>query len=170
MHRSKLQSFIFIQHITGPKRERTGKYALHGLVETVEWVRDRLAAPHTVPGNGAQIVDLHDDGVPERARVRGRVRVRGRGYLEAASASATSSAVGTKCEFVDRCRVPAHPLATRCRRTSRSAWSNHDESWCVRLQADWQPPYAVKDAPPLGFCTQPPALAETSLLVAGSVG
>ena len=89
------------------------KYALHGLAETVEWVGDCLAAPHTVPGNGAQIVDLYDDGVPERARVRGRVWVGGWRYLEAASASATSSAVGTKCELVDRCRIPLHRFATR---------------------------------------------------------
>lgn len=104
-----------------------GKYALHGLFETVEWVGDCLAAPHTVPGNRTQIIDLYDDGVPERAREGGRVRIRGRGYLEAASASATSSAIGTECELVDRCRVPIHRLAARCRKASRSAGDNHDE-------------------------------------------
>jgi hypothetical protein len=40
----------------------------------------------------------------------------------------------------------------------------------IHLQAYWQPLYVVKDAVPLGFCTQPPALADTSLLVPGSVG
>ena len=40
----------------------------------------------------------------------------------------------------------------------------------IHLQAAWQPLYAVKDAVPLGFCSQSLALADTSLLVPGLVG
>jgi len=107
---------FFIQRI----KTRKVKDALHGLAETVEWVGDRLAAPLIVAGGGAQIVDLYDDGVAERARVRGRVRVIVRRDLEAASASAPSSPVGTKRELVDRCGIPIHYLATRYESRGRS--------------------------------------------------
>jgi hypothetical protein len=111
-----------------------GFYALHGLVETIEWVGDALAAPLPVAGSGAQIVNLYDDGVPERASVRGRVRVVVGRDLEAAPASAASSPVGTKRELVDRCRVPIHDLATRCESRGRSVsvgGQNHDCKKCV---------------------------------------
>jgi hypothetical protein len=36
---------------------------------------------------------------------------------------------------------------------------NTENTWAHDLQADWQPLYAVKEALPLGFCTQPPVVA-----------
>src|SRR6266850_7220578 len=98
-------------------------YSLHGVIERVERMGDRLAAPLIVASGRTEIVNLHDDGVPPRARVSGCVRVIVRRYLKAAAASSTGSTVCAECELVHRGGVPAHSLTTRCRRTSRSAWA-----------------------------------------------
>ena len=100
-----------------------GIYVLHRHAVIVDWIGGRLAAELTARGRSAQIVNLDDDGVPERSCGRGRVWVGGWRYLEAAPASAARTAVGTKCELVNRSRVPIHFLAARCRRTLRSAGS-----------------------------------------------
>ena len=83
----------------------------------VEGIGDRLVTELIVCGSGAQIINLDYDAVPEWSRGRGRVWIGGWGYLEAASASATSSTAGTVCELVDGSRVPIHFLAARYRRT-----------------------------------------------------
>ena len=94
-----------------------GIYALHGHTVIVDWIGGRLTAELVARGRSAQIVNLDDDGVPERSRGRGRVWVGGWRYLEAAPASAARATAGTECELVDRSRVPIHFLAARYRRT-----------------------------------------------------
>ena len=85
---------------------------------TVEWFVDALAAPLIVGvAYGAQIVNLYDDGVPERASVLGRVRVLRRSDLEAASASAACGVVGTECKLIYRSGVPIHSPAASWRMT-----------------------------------------------------
>ena len=83
----------------------------------VEWIGDCLVTELVVCGRGAQIINLDYDAVPERPRGRGRVWIGGWGYLEAASASATSSTAGTVCELVNGSRVPIQFLAARYWRT-----------------------------------------------------
>ena len=100
-----------------------GIYVLHRHTVIVDWIGGCLAAELIARGRSTQIVNLDDDGVPERSCGRGRVWVGGWRYLEAAPASAARTAVGTKCELVNRSRVPIHFLAARCRRTLRSAGS-----------------------------------------------
>jgi hypothetical protein len=63
----------------------------------VEWFGHCLATPLIVRGaHRTEIVNLYDDGVPERANVLGRVRVRRRSDPEAASTGAPSTAVCTE--------------------------------------------------------------------------
>ena len=110
MHRSKLAIVrVLIQHITGPKN--AGFYALYWHAVIVEWVGHCLATPIIVRAPRTEIVNLYDDGVPERASERGRVRVRRRGDLEAASTGAPSTGVGTECKLIYRSGVPIHSLA-----------------------------------------------------------
>ena len=89
---------------------------------------DCLAAPLIVAPGRTEIVDLHDDGVPPRTRVRGRVRVIVCRYLEAAAASSTGSTVGAECELVDRSRIPAYSLAARLG-VALSVCLNHENMW-----------------------------------------
>jgi hypothetical protein len=62
----------------------------------------------------AQIVNLHNDGVPERALEARIERVLGWGYLEATSASVTETAVSTECKFVDRGRESGSEVYAAC--------------------------------------------------------
>jgi hypothetical protein len=72
----------------------------------------------------AQIVNLYNDGVPERARKVRREQVRSWGYIEATSASVTETMVRTECKLVDRSREPGSEIdATCCRMILRSAWA-----------------------------------------------
>lgn len=60
--------------------------SLDGLAVLVRRVALRLAAPLLVTLDRAQVGDLDDDGLAERARVRGRVRIPVSRECEAAAA------------------------------------------------------------------------------------
>jgi hypothetical protein len=102
-----------------------GKNALHGLVEFVLRVADSLATKIVLRCwvISAQIVNLHNDGVPERALIARIQHVGGWRYLEATSASVTKTMVGTECKLVDSSRKPGSEIyAACCKRMSRSAY------------------------------------------------
>jgi hypothetical protein len=68
VHRSELQSFFFIQHVTVPlKRGKKGdrkkeryRYALHGHSRLLSGLEYHLAAPIAVPSDGTLIVNLYE--------------------------------------------------------------------------------------------------------------
>ena len=116
-HRSKLRLALFSAYRSHNEK---GKNSLHGHVELVERVGDRLAAPYFVSCYRAQIANPYNNGVPHRTSVAWCIWVTGWGYLEAAPASVTITAGGTECKLIDRSRIPGcHAYAARCRRTSR---------------------------------------------------
>jgi hypothetical protein len=72
----------------------------------------------------AQIVNLYNDGVPERAFVGQVERVLGWGYSEATSTSVTVTVVSTERKLVDRGRESGSEIYAACCRKiiiSRSA-------------------------------------------------
>jgi hypothetical protein len=123
-HRSKLR-FCFGVSISPCNLIGKGENVLHGRVEFVLRVTDRLVTPMVFCWViGAQIVNLYNDGVPEWALVARVERVLGCSYLEATSASVTETVVSTECKFVDRGREPGSEIyAACCRIISRSAWA-----------------------------------------------
>jgi len=87
----------------------SGKNGLHGCVEFVLLLGDRLATPIVLRCRviHAQIVNFYNDGVPRRGppcNLDSVEWVGGGGYVEAASASVTETVVviGTECKLVDR--------------------------------------------------------------------
>jgi hypothetical protein len=123
-HRSKLRFGIDVS-ISRCNLIGKGENVLHGRVEFVPRVTDRLVTPMVIRWViSAQVVDLYNDGVPKRALEARIKRVLGCGYLEAASASVTETIVSTECKLVDRGREPGSEIYAACCRTiSRSAWA-----------------------------------------------
>ena len=68
----------------------------------------------------AQIVNLYNDGVPERAFVGQVERVLGWGYSEATSASVTITVVSTECKLVDRGRESGSEIYAACCRKNNN--------------------------------------------------
>jgi hypothetical protein len=128
-HRSKLRRLVLFSAYHAPNEK--GKNALHGHVEFVARMGDRLPTPMWVRRGRvsriiikAQIVDLHHDFVSERALRLQIVWVTGWGYFEAAPASVAKTRIGTKCKLVDRRSEPSRDVyAARCKRKPCSAWS-----------------------------------------------